>query len=109
MGVDVDTDGRADEEVPGCVRSRAFLLRVERIGTPSTLNHYFNGNLKKRYVTFPIQSEVSYSYISRYSRRERVSADLTEKAIKDFTLGVVVKLDQILQTRAMSNVEHFIA
>lgn len=27
-----------------------FLLRVERLGTPATLNHYFNDNLEKRFV-----------------------------------------------------------
>lgn len=28
-----------------------FLLFVERVGTPATLNHYFNDNLEKRSVT----------------------------------------------------------
>jgi hypothetical protein len=31
--------------------SGRFLLRVERLGTPVTLNHYFNDNLEKRFVT----------------------------------------------------------
>jgi len=31
--------------------SGRFLLRVERMGTPITLNHYFNDNLEKRFVT----------------------------------------------------------
>ena len=37
--------------------SAQLLLRLERMGTPITLNHYFNDNLEKRYValrSFPL-------------------------------------------------------
>ena len=37
--------------------SARLLLRLERMGTPITLNHYFNDNLEKRYValrSFPL-------------------------------------------------------
>ena len=34
----------------GAFDSVRFLLHVERTGTPTTLNHYFNDNLEKRFV-----------------------------------------------------------
>lgn len=37
-----------------------FLLKVENDGIPTTLNHYFNENLKKRYgIIAPVKVEVS--------------------------------------------------
>jgi hypothetical protein len=38
----------------GAIKHVRFLLYVERMGTPATLNHYFNDNLEKRLVTVPV-------------------------------------------------------
>ncbi|KAI9894600.1 MAG: hypothetical protein M1814_001955 [Vezdaea aestivalis] len=66
-----------------------FLLRVERAGTPSTLNHYFNDNLEK----------------SRHKRR-RVAIE--ERSFEDSTHGTVIRLADIELTQNMSNLDHVV-
>jgi len=46
--------------------SARLLLRLERMGTPITLNHYFNDNLEKRYValqSFPLVAKPNISSV----------------------------------------------
>ena len=46
--------------------SARLLLRLERMGTPITLNHYFNDNLEKRYValrSFPLVAKPNTSSV----------------------------------------------
>ncbi|MCJ1242979.1 hypothetical protein MMC30_000175 [Trapelia coarctata] len=60
------------------------LLRVERTGTPMTLNHYFNDNLQK-------------------SRAERLRKTLQESAGICENHPSAIKMDDILATQDMSN------
>ncbi|KAF1809570.1 hypothetical protein P152DRAFT_152974 [Eremomyces bilateralis CBS 781.70] len=66
-----------------------FLLRVERAGTPATLNHYFADNLEK-------------------CRQKRIRAKLQKKAFKDIDGKLVVSLEDIVQNHHTSNVEHVV-
>ncbi|OQD94374.1 hypothetical protein PENSOL_c026G02949 [Penicillium solitum] len=64
-----------------------FLLRIEREGTPVTLNHYFNDNLEK-------------------CRQKRLHATVAKKSFDDCKHGEVVRLSDIVQQHHMSNVDH---
>ncbi|KAF7527979.1 hypothetical protein PCG10_001913 [Penicillium crustosum] len=64
-----------------------FLLRIEREGTPVTLNHYFNDNLEK-------------------CRQKRLHSTVSKKAFDDCKHGEVVRLRDIVQQHHMSNVDH---
>ncbi|MCJ1386401.1 hypothetical protein MMC17_009527 [Xylographa soralifera] len=66
-----------------------FILHVERTGTPMTLNHYFNDNLEN-------------------CRQERVRQTMKEKSFDDCSHGTVVRLDDIITNRSLSNVEHVV-
>ncbi|KAF2670865.1 dynamin GTPase [Microthyrium microscopicum] len=68
-----------------------FLLHVERRGTPATLNHYFNDNLQK-------------------SRQKRVRASVEGKSFTSDTHGggPLVRIEDIVETRSMSNVQHVV-
>ncbi|KKZ63827.1 hypothetical protein EMCG_01932 [[Emmonsia] crescens] len=59
-----------------------FLLHVERDGTPKTLNHYFNDNLK--------------------------NAAMKKRAISDHKYGTVIRLKDIVHHNPMSSVERTI-
>lgn len=43
-----------------------------------------------------------------FSRRERISASLKDKVLQDCQHGAVVRLDDMVQTHSMSNVEHVV-
>ncbi|KAJ6142973.1 Dynamin [Penicillium samsonianum] len=67
-----------------------FLLRIEREGTPITLNHYFNDNLEK-------------------CRQKRLHSTVAKKAFDDCKHGEVVRLSDIVHQHHMSNVDHTVA
>jgi hypothetical protein len=46
------------EKYKQAISTVEFLLRIEREGTPLTLNHYFNDNLEKWSVTWNFRFEV---------------------------------------------------
>ncbi|KAF2201796.1 hypothetical protein GQ43DRAFT_370585 [Delitschia confertaspora ATCC 74209] len=73
------------------IKQTEFLLQVERMETPVTLNHYFNDNLEK-------------------SRQKRIQANLSAKTHYETKngWGSVVKLSDIIQTHAMSNIDHVV-
>jgi hypothetical protein len=88
-----------------------FLLDVERSGTPTTLNHYFNDNLEKWYVkNLDVVSltEKAKEANVYFSRQQRMRASLTKKSINDCTHGSVVRLTDLTQDHPMSNVDHVI-
>ncbi|CAI7610495.1 unnamed protein product [Penicillium glandicola] len=64
-----------------------FLLRIEREGTPITLNHYFNDNLEK-------------------CRQKRLQSTVARKSFDDCKHGEVVRLSDIVDQHHMSNVDH---
>ncbi|MCJ1266547.1 hypothetical protein MMC22_006432 [Lobaria immixta] len=64
-----------------------FILHVERAGTPSTLNHYFNDNLEQ-------------------CRQKRLESSMERKAINITNYGRMVELNAIYQKAHMSNVDH---
>ncbi|KAJ5517152.1 hypothetical protein N7527_008712 [Penicillium freii] len=64
-----------------------FLLRIEREGTPITLNHYFNDNLEK-------------------CRQKRLYSTAAKKSFDDCKHGEVVRLRDLAQQHHMSNLDH---
>ncbi|KIX04833.1 uncharacterized protein Z518_05704 [Rhinocladiella mackenziei CBS 650.93] len=66
-----------------------FLLDVERVGTPMTLNHYFTDNLEK-------------------CRQKRMKTLMSRMSINDCTHGQVVPLQDVAQSHPMSNTEHVV-
>ncbi|KAL9093955.1 MAG: hypothetical protein Q9165_003878 [Trypethelium subeluteriae] len=76
-----------------------FLLGVERNGTLRTMNHYFNENLKKSYVSEHILE----------GRQKRRESALSTKAFDDCQHGRVVRFEDITTAEPpMSNTEHTI-
>ncbi|KAK6810758.1 hypothetical protein RU639_013520 [Aspergillus parasiticus] len=69
------------------VNEVAFLLYVERSGTPTTLNHYLNDSLEK-------------------CRQERKSSIIEKKAFDDCSHGKVVRVDDLNHQQHMSNIAH---
>ncbi|PLB39905.1 dynamin family protein [Aspergillus candidus] len=61
-----------------------FLLRIERNGTPLTLNHYFNDKLQRR-------------------RAARIQAHLAPKVISDHKRGEIVRLSDVSAAHNKSN------
>ncbi|KGO75236.1 Dynamin [Penicillium italicum] len=64
-----------------------FLLRVEREGTPITLNHYFNDNLEK-------------------CRQKRLHSTVAKNSLDGCSHGEVVRLSDLTLQHHMSNVDH---
>ncbi|KAJ5116023.1 hypothetical protein N7456_000371 [Penicillium angulare] len=64
-----------------------FLLRIERDGTPMTLNHYLNDNLQK-------------------CRQKRVTSTLSPMIVSSLPNVKVVRLSDIMQQNHMSNEKH---
>ncbi|KAF3015151.1 hypothetical protein E8E15_003066 [Penicillium rubens] len=64
-----------------------FLLRIERDGTPLTLNHYFNDNLEK-------------------CRQKRMYSTAAKNSIDNCKHGEVVRLSDLAHQHHMSNIEH---
>lgn len=64
-----------------------FILQVERAGTPSTLNHYFNSHLEK-------------------CRQARLKSSMENNVVSIHGYGRMVKLDTVHQNAHMSNVDH---
>lgn len=64
-----------------------FILRVERKGTPLTTSHYFNDNLQN-------------------NRVERLKSSLKDHAISDKNGHDMVRVDAILGSVQMGNIEH---
>lgn len=85
-----------------------FLLDVERMRTPATLNHYFNENLEERLALFFPPTVFLADIHVRSGRRDRTHATLKEKSIDDHGQGWMVCLDDIVQNHPMSNVKHIV-
>ncbi|KAJ5459231.1 Dynamin [Penicillium desertorum] len=75
------------EKYKQAISTVEFLLRIEREGTPLTLNHYFNDNLEK-------------------CRQKRMYSTAAKKSFDDCKHGEVVRLSDLAHQHHMSNVEH---
>jgi hypothetical protein len=64
-----------------------FLLKIERAGTPMTLNHYLNDNLQK-------------------CRQQRFKEALAGKTLEDCSHGEVIRVSDLSYRDNMSNAEH---
>ncbi|CAF9915855.1 MAG: hypothetical protein HETSPECPRED_002601 [Heterodermia speciosa] len=71
------------------IKHVVFLLSVDRDGTPSTLNHYFNDTLQK-------------------CRQKRLHNRIQSKTVSDCTHGEVVRTSDLYQHEHMGNEEHTI-
>ncbi|KAF2176646.1 hypothetical protein K469DRAFT_812765 [Zopfia rhizophila CBS 207.26] len=66
-----------------------FLLDVELLGVPMTLNHYFNDNLEKR-------------------RQQCMKSAWISKSLNDCKYGSIVPLNLITKNHPMNNADHTI-
>lgn len=64
-----------------------FLLKIEREGTPMTLNHYLNDNLQK-------------------CRQKRFKNALASKTLDDCSHGEVIRISDLSYRDDMSNAQH---
>ncbi|KAF2195597.1 hypothetical protein K469DRAFT_744134 [Zopfia rhizophila CBS 207.26] len=81
-------DGLLEKYSKSLVQAK-FLLDVELLGVPMTLNHYFNDNLEKR-------------------RQQRMKSAWISKSLNDCKHGSVVPLNLIMQNHPMNNADHTI-
>ena len=82
-----------------------FILKVERTGTPRTLNHYFNDNLETRYVGYAVRAYYIYMLCRR---QQRMRDNAAQKSLDGCKHGTVVRLHDIIQNHPMSNVQHIV-
>ena len=82
-----------------------FLLAVDLDGKPSTLNHYFNDNLQKRYVRLAYR--VSHANCN-FSRQKRLRRRIESKTVNAGDYGEVVSTSDLFSLQNMGNDEHTI-
>ena len=82
-----------------------FLLKLDLNGKPSTLNHYFNDNLQKRYVRFAYR--LSHANCN-FSRQKRLRRRIESKTIHAGDYGEVVCTRDLFSLQNMGNDEHTI-
>ncbi|OQE16540.1 hypothetical protein PENFLA_c027G00286 [Penicillium flavigenum] len=75
------------EKYKQAISTVEFLLRIEREGTPTTLNHYLNDNLEK-------------------CRQKRMYSTAAKKTFDVCKHGEVVRLTDLAHQHHMSNIEH---